>query len=98
MRPGANGHMKKHTLFFKTSSGINIYKLQLVDELVRRIASYASSRPPTRRASNITSLLAGSHISTSFLDDSQTINPTESNERLQSESVSRQDSMSGKGT
>eukprot|EP01032_Pedospumella_encystans_P017489 gene17489-19927_t len=33
--------MRRHNRFFRSSSGYNFYKLQLVDELVRRISSYA---------------------------------------------------------
>ncbi len=33
--------MRRHNRFFRSSYGYNFYKLQLVDELVRRISSYA---------------------------------------------------------
>ncbi|KNC99286.1 uncharacterized protein SPPG_05540 [Spizellomyces punctatus DAOM BR117] len=35
-----------YPLFFSTTSGLDMYKLQLVDELARRVASYASQEPP----------------------------------------------------
>ncbi|KAJ3260940.1 hypothetical protein HK104_006841, partial [Borealophlyctis nickersoniae] len=34
------------TLFFSTTSGLDMYKLHLVDELARRVASYGSPLPP----------------------------------------------------
>lgn len=37
----ASGLMKRHSQFYRTSGGYNFYKLQLVDELARRISSYA---------------------------------------------------------
>lgn len=37
----ASGLYKRHSQFFRTSTGFNFYKLQLVDELARRISSYA---------------------------------------------------------
>lgn len=37
----AQGVITRHNQFFRTSFGYNFYKLQLVDELVRRISSYA---------------------------------------------------------
>lgn len=46
IRNRPDGSKKKSTLFFKTTSGLNMYKLQLVDELVRRISSYATKEPP----------------------------------------------------
>lgn len=39
-----------HPLFFSTQSGQDMYKLQLVDELARRVASYASEEPPVGTA------------------------------------------------
>lgn len=42
-RPNKPG---SHTTFFSTSSGLDMYKLQLLDELVLKIASYALPDPP----------------------------------------------------
>ena len=38
-----HGIVKRHSRFFRTSSGYNFYKLRLVDELVRKISSYAQN-------------------------------------------------------
>jgi len=38
-----DGIIKRHSRFFRTSSGYNFYKLRLVDELVRKISSYAQN-------------------------------------------------------
>jgi hypothetical protein len=41
-----NGKTKRHTITFRTSLGVDMYKLQLCDELIRRIASYGSETVP----------------------------------------------------
>jgi uncharacterized membrane protein YjjP (DUF1212 family) len=38
------------TVIFKANNGFNMYKLQLVDELVRSISSYATQGPPKKTA------------------------------------------------
>jgi uncharacterized membrane protein YjjP (DUF1212 family) len=40
------GAYRKRTQFFRTSSGYDFYKLQLVDELARRISAYAMDMDP----------------------------------------------------
>ncbi|KAI3651489.1 hypothetical protein MP228_003661 [Amoeboaphelidium protococcarum] len=40
------GKLRKHTMYFTTSTGIDMYKLQMTDELVRRVQSYSSAEPP----------------------------------------------------
>jgi hypothetical protein len=45
-RQKSDGSKRKITQYFNTGGGLNMYKLQLVDELVRRIASYATKEPP----------------------------------------------------
>jgi len=47
------GITKRHSQFFRTSSGFNFYKLQLVDELVRRISSYAQDSQETAQTIEI---------------------------------------------
>ncbi|KAJ3053341.1 hypothetical protein HK097_004479, partial [Rhizophlyctis rosea] len=46
------------TLCFSTTSGLDMYKLHLVDELARRVASYASPLPPrgSRLPPNLTEI------------------------------------------
>ncbi|RKO86555.1 hypothetical protein BDK51DRAFT_30110, partial [Blyttiomyces helicus] len=39
-------HAGLQTIFFSTETGIDMYRLQLVDELARRVASYAAPAPP----------------------------------------------------
>jgi len=47
------GMYRKHSEFFRTSSGFNFYKLQLVDELARRISSYAIDVDPIAAQANV---------------------------------------------
>lgn len=47
----------RQTLYFRTNSGVNLYKLQLIDELARRVASYADPQS-TRMKSTTLSIFA----------------------------------------
>jgi hypothetical protein len=38
--------LKNHTNFVRANGGLDIYRLQLSDELYRKISSYSSTKPP----------------------------------------------------
>ena len=38
--------LKNHTNFVRANGGVDIFRLQLSDELGRKISSYSSTKPP----------------------------------------------------
>ena len=53
------GVIKRNTIYFRTRMGLDMYRLQLVDELVRRIQSYATVTAPKIQRRSVDASTAG---------------------------------------